>query len=251
MAVKLKLQRHGRKKRPFYHVVVADGRAPRDGRFIERLGSYDPTTNPATINIDVTKAVAWLQKGAQPTDTVRAILSYKGAIYKNHLANGVRKGAFTEEEAEERFNKWMEDKHGLIEAKREKLATQKAETSKESHERETKLREAKEKAILIKNTPLAEELEIAETAENEASNEEIVETEASTESVVDETLAEEKVAEEMVAEEAIVEEAATEPAMENSAVENPVQEEITEETTVAEEPAAEAPTEEPSEEKPE
>jgi small subunit ribosomal protein S16 len=231
MAVKLKLQRHGRKKRPFYHVVVADGRAPRDGRFIERLGSYDPTTNPATINIDITKAVAWLQKGAQPTDTVRAILSYKGAIYKNHLANGVRKGAFTEEEAEERFNKWMENKHGLIEAKRERLAAEKAETSKETLERETKLREAREKAILAKNSPLVEEAESTGSSEEEVSN--VAET-VSEEAFVEETIAETSTTD-IVAEE----------------VDNPVAETPDEESPVSEEAIVEIPVGEPSDTKPE
>ena len=99
MAVKMRLQRKGRRKRPFYHIVVADGRSPRDGRFIERLGSYNPMTKPATIEIDREKAFDWLQKGAQPTDTVRAILRFKGVYYRRHLMRGVAKGALTEEQA--------------------------------------------------------------------------------------------------------------------------------------------------------
>jgi small subunit ribosomal protein S16 len=114
MAVRLRLQRHGRKQRPYYYVVAADARAPRDGRFIERLGSYDPTTQPATIELNVDAAVKWLQVGAEPTDTVRAILSYRGAMYKNHLLTGVRKGAFDLEEAERRFQNWMSDKDAKI-----------------------------------------------------------------------------------------------------------------------------------------
>ena len=108
MAVKIRLARHGKKGYAFYHIVAADSRAPRDGKFIEKLGTYNPNTNPATIDLDFGKALDWLQKGAQPTDTCRAILSYKGVMYKKHLLGGVAKGAFTETEAEARFNKWME-----------------------------------------------------------------------------------------------------------------------------------------------
>ena len=117
MAVKIRLARHGKKGYAFYHIVAADSRAPRDGKFIEKLGTYNPNTNPATIDLDFGKALDWLQKGAQPTDTCRAILSYKGVMYKKHLLGGVAKGAFTETEAEARFNKWMEAKAGKIEAK--------------------------------------------------------------------------------------------------------------------------------------
>ncbi len=107
MATKIRLQRHGRKKAPFYHIVVADVRAPRDGKFIERLGSYNPTTVPAQIILDVDKAVDWLQKGAQPTTTVNAILRYKGVLYKKHLLRGVAKGAFSMEVAEQKFQEWV------------------------------------------------------------------------------------------------------------------------------------------------
>ena len=103
MAVKMRLQRKGRKKRPFYHIVVADARAPRDGRFIEKLGIYNPMTSPATIDLDRDRAFDWLQKGAQPTDTVRAILRFKGVLYKKHLMRGVKKGALTMEEAEAKY----------------------------------------------------------------------------------------------------------------------------------------------------
>lgn len=114
MAVRLRLQRKGKKGKPFYHVVAANSRSPRDGRFIEKLGMYNPTTIPATIELNVDAAVKWLQNGAEPTDTVRAILSYKGALYKNHLLNGVRKGALTQEEAESRFQTWLENKNKKI-----------------------------------------------------------------------------------------------------------------------------------------
>ena len=123
MAVKIRLARHGKKGYAFYHIVAADSRAPRDGKFIEKLGTYNPNTNPATIDLNFEQALGWLQKGAQPTDTCRAILSYKGVLYKKHLLGGVAKGAFTETEAEARFNKWIDAKNGKIEAKTNKLAT--------------------------------------------------------------------------------------------------------------------------------
>ena len=108
MPVKIRLARRGKKGYPFYHIVVADSRAPRDGKFIENIGSYNPNTNPATINLDFEKALDWLQKGAQPTDTCRAILSYKGVLMKKHLLGGVSKGAFTQEVAEAKFAQWLE-----------------------------------------------------------------------------------------------------------------------------------------------
>ena len=109
MAVKLRLQRHGRGKRPFYHIVATDSRAPRDGKYIERLGDYNPLTKPATINVNVDKAVDWLQKGAELTDTVKAIFKYKGILYKKHLLRGVAKGSFTAEVAETKFAQWVEE----------------------------------------------------------------------------------------------------------------------------------------------
>ena len=125
MAVKMRLQRKGRKKRPFYHIVVADARAPRDGRFIEKLGVYNPMTAPATIDIDRDKALDWLMKGAQPTDTVRAILGFKGVLYKKHLMRGVKKGALTTEEAEAKYKEWIDAKEAKIAARIEKKAAEK------------------------------------------------------------------------------------------------------------------------------
>ena len=110
MSVKIRLQRHGRKKAPFYHIVIADSRAPRDGRFIEKIGTYNPMTKPATIDVDRDKAFDWLQKGAQPTDTVRAILRFKGVMYRKHLTRGVAKGSLTEEQATEKYNVWIDSK---------------------------------------------------------------------------------------------------------------------------------------------
>ena len=122
MPVKIRLQRRGKKGKPFFHIAVVDSRAKRDGRCIERLGNYNPNTEPATIHLHVDKAVDWLQKGAQPTDTARAILSYKGALYKKHLLGGVKKGAFDESEAERRFESWLTEKTGKIADKAEGIA---------------------------------------------------------------------------------------------------------------------------------
>ncbi|MCX6322475.1 MAG: 30S ribosomal protein S16 [Bacteroidia bacterium] len=121
MAVKIRLARKGRKKVAFYHIVVADSRSPRDGRYIEKIGSYNPLTNPATIELDFDKALGWLQNGALPTDTCRAILSYKGVLIKKHLFEGVKKGAFDETEATKRFEEWMMQNEAKIEAKKSGL----------------------------------------------------------------------------------------------------------------------------------
>ncbi len=165
MSVKLRLLRKGRKRKPFYYIVAADARAPRDGRFIERVGSYNPNTNPATIDLDLDKSVEWLQNGAQPTDTVRAILSYKGAMYKNHLLKGAAKGAFPVEEVETKFNAWLADKDNKIEGKKSQLAEAKAAADAEIFEREAKIRADREAAIAAKNSPLAEEVEAVATEE--------------------------------------------------------------------------------------
>ena len=114
MPVKIRLQRHGKKGKPFYWVVAADARAKRDGKFLEKLGIYNPNTNPATIELDIDSSVKWLQNGAQPTDTAKAILSYRGVLLKHHLLGGVRKGALTEEQAEEKFNAWVTEKEQAI-----------------------------------------------------------------------------------------------------------------------------------------
>ncbi len=121
MAVKIRLARKGRKKLAFYHIVVADSRSPRDGRYIEKIGSYNPVTNPATIELDFDKALGWLQNGALPTDTCRAILSYKGVLMKKHLLEGVKKGAFDEAESNRRFDEWIKQNEAKIEAKKSNL----------------------------------------------------------------------------------------------------------------------------------
>jgi len=179
MPVKLRLQRHGKKGKPFYWIVAADARAKRDGKFLEKVGVYNPNTNPATIELDVDGAVKWLQNGAQPTDTARAILSYKGALLKNHLAGGVRKGALTEEQAEEKFQAWLEEKEGKVNAKKENLS--KAE------------QEAKDKALAAEKEVNAKRE--AAAAEAAAVTEE-GEPEANVEKEVDEATAEEAKTEE-------------------------------------------------------
>ena len=155
MAVKIRLSRHGRKGKPFYHIIVADSRAPRDGRFIERLGSYNPMTNPATIDIDV--------EGAQPTLTANRILSYKGVLLRKHLQGGVAKGAFSQEEADRRFAAWLQEKEAKIEAKRQSLTSQKQDTAKSRLEAEAKVNEKRAEALRKKH----EEQEAAKKAEGE------------------------------------------------------------------------------------
>lgn len=157
MPVKIRLRRQGRKKAPFYHIVAADSRAPRDGKFLEKLGVYNPMTNPASIELDVDKAVQWLENGAQPTDTARAILSYKGALYKKHLLRGVKKGAFSEEEANKKFEAWLQEKDAKINAKSEGLTKAAEKDAADRLKAETAVNEARAKAIAEANTPVVEE----------------------------------------------------------------------------------------------
>jgi len=159
MATKIRLQRHGKKGKPFYYIVVADARAPRDGRFIERLGSYNPNTNPATIDINFDKTLDWVNSGAQPTDTCRAILSYKGVLYKKHLQGGLKKGALTEEQVESKFQAWLDQKDGKITGKKESLTTAKQDARKAALAAEAKKKEEKAAAIAAKNAPPVEETE--------------------------------------------------------------------------------------------
>ena len=143
MPAKIRLQRRGKKGRPFYHIVIADGRAPRDGRSIEKIGTYDPMTNPATINLLFERALHWIQVGAQPTDTAKAILSYEGVMYKNHLLKGVKKGAFNEEKAEVLFKEWRDAKDAKISAKASGLSETVRDEDKKRFEAETKVNEAR------------------------------------------------------------------------------------------------------------
>jgi small subunit ribosomal protein S16 len=200
MSVKIRLQRHGKKGKPFYWIVAADARAKRDGKFLEKLGTYNPNTNPATIELDVDGSVKWLQNGAQPTDTARGLLSYKGALLKHHLAGGVRKGAFSEEEAEKKFQAWLDEKAGLVTAKVDGLAKATADAKAKALEAEKEVN-AKRKAAVLE----AEEALKAEAAAAEAEANAVVEEAGET-------------TEEVVAEatETIVEEASEEVAPEES-----------------------------------
>jgi len=172
MPVKMRLARHGRKRYAYYHIVVADSRAPRDGRYIERIGSYNPNSDPATIDLDFDKAYDWLTKGAQPTDTVRAILSYKGVLYKKHLAGGVKKGAFDEAEAEKRLESWMAEKEAKVQAKIDRLAGEADAAIQKQLEAEVKVKEERAAAIAARNAELAAEAEAAVAADEEAESEE-------------------------------------------------------------------------------
>lgn len=165
MATKIRLQRQGRKRRPLFHIVVADSRAPRDGKYIERLGLYNPNTNPATIDLNFDRSLHWLQVGAQPSDTAKAILSYKGVLHKDFLINGVKKGAHTLEQAEEKFTQWLETKESKITSKVDTLASARDAKAAANLERETKMKEAIAAKVLAKNSPLAEEVANSESEE--------------------------------------------------------------------------------------
>ncbi|PKQ62572.1 30S ribosomal protein S16 [Labilibaculum filiforme] len=181
MPVKIRLARHGRKRNAFYHIVVADSRSPRDGKYIERIGSYNPNTNPATINLDFDKAVNWLGNGAQPTDTARAILSYEGVMMKRHLLAGVKKGAFDEAAAEVKFEAWKKEKDAKINAKKDSLSKNADDASKARLEAETKISSNRAEAI-AKRAADAEAAAKAEeagaTSEEAATEEGSEETEA-------------------------------------------------------------------------
>ena len=171
MPVKIRLSRQGKKGYPFYHIVVADSRAPRDGKYIERLGVYNPNTNPATIEFDFNSALDWLQKGAQPTDTCRSILSKNGVLMKKHLLEGVKKGAFTEEVAEQKFSAWTSEKDAKLESIKNQVVNTKEADKKQRLEAETKVKEAKAAAIAkrlaaekVAEQPAAEEGETAAPA---------------------------------------------------------------------------------------
>ena len=184
MPVKIRLQRFGKKGKPFYHIVIADGRAPRDGKFIEKIGSYNPVTQPATIEIDIDKAVDWLDKGAQPTDTVKAMLSYKGILYKRHLMKGVAKEAFTEQEAEARFQAWVAEKEAKIQKAKSSYDEAERNAKKAVLEAEAKVNEERAAEIAKRKADEIEE-KVAEAqaanAEAEATTEETPKKEENTE----------------------------------------------------------------------
>jgi small subunit ribosomal protein S16 len=156
MAVKIRLQRHGKKDRAFFHIVVADSRSPRDGAFIEKLGVYNPTTNPATIDMNFDSTLNWVMKGATPSDTCRAILSYKGVMMKKHLLEGVAKKALTADQAEKKFAAWLTDKEGKISGKKDRLATESKSEAKTRLAAEGKAKEAKAAKAAAKNAAILE-----------------------------------------------------------------------------------------------
>ncbi|WKV12831.1 30S ribosomal protein S16 [Marivirga harenae] len=181
MAVKIRLARRGRKKMAIYDVVVADARAPRDGRFIEKIGTYNPNTPVAAIELDNDKAFQWLMNGAQPTDTVRAMLSYRGLLYKKHLQIGVIKGAMTQEDADKKLEAWMKDKEATIEGKEKSLADKAAAEKKARLEAETKVNEARAEAIKKRQEEAEAEAKAAEAPAEEEVTEEAPAAEAGTE----------------------------------------------------------------------
>lgn len=174
MPVKIRLQRHGKKGKPFYWIVAADARAKRDGKYLEKLGTYNPNVNPAIIDLNVDGAVQWLQNGAQPTDTARAILSYKGAMLKKHLLGGVAKGALTEEQAEEKFQAWLSEKEGSVTAKKDAVAKEVADAKAKALEAEKEVNAKREAEAVEEETEAAAE----ESPEVEAAAEETAEVEA-------------------------------------------------------------------------
>ena len=177
MPVKIRLQRHGKKGKPFYWIVAADARSKRDGKFLEKIGTYNPNTNPATIDLNLDGAVQWLHNGAQPTDTARAILSYKGALLKHHLDGGVRKGALTQEQADAKLATWLEEKTGKVDAKKDGLSKAQADARAKALQAE---KEANEKRIAAQAeaAKAAEATEEAATEEAPATEENNEETEA-------------------------------------------------------------------------
>ncbi|MDA9875002.1 30S ribosomal protein S16 [Flavobacteriaceae bacterium] len=206
MPVKIRLQRHGKKGKPFYWIVAADARSKRDGKYLEKLGTYNPNFNPAQIELDIDGTVKWLQNGAQPTDTAKSILSYRGAMLKNHLIGGVRKGALTEEQAEAKFQAWLDEKNAKIDAKKSDLVKAKEAEAAKQLEAEKATNEARIAAA----APVVEEVAEETAPVAEEATEEVVAEEAApvAEEATEEVVAEEaapvaeQAAEEVVAEEA-------------------------------------------------
>jgi small subunit ribosomal protein S16 len=229
MPVKIRLQRHGKKGKPFYWIVAADARSKRDGRYLEKLGTYNPNTNPATVEVKLDNAVNWLEKGAQPTDTARTLLSYRGVMLKHHLNGGIRKGALSQEDANKKFAAWLEEKEAKIQAKKDGL------TQSESELRVKRL--ADEKAVSDKRLADAAAAE-AEAAAEEAAAEEAAAETAKAEVSIENTA--EPISEAPDAEEA--------PSKEEAAAEEVVQEDA-KETETAEEPEDSAEQTEASQEK--
>jgi small subunit ribosomal protein S16 len=221
MSVKIRLQRHGKKQKPFYWIVAADARSKRDGRYLEKLGTYNPNTNPATIDLNLDQAVQWLHNGAQPTDTARAILSYKGALMKHHLDGGVRKGALTQEQADAKLAKWLEEKAGKVDIKKEGLSKAQEAAKAKALKAEKAANEKRAAAAVeaAKVEEIAEEVAVEEVEAPEAVTEVAVE-ESAAEVATEEVVAEDApVVEEAPATEEVVAEVATEEAPEAPAAE--------------------------------
>ena len=233
MPVRIRLQRHGKKGKPFYWIVAADGRAKRDGRYLEKIGTYNPNTNPGTVELDVDQAVKWLENGAQPSDTARTLLSYRGAMIKHHLNGGVKKGAFSQEEADKRFAAWLEEKQAKIQAKIDGLDKTKANDLAQRLEAEKAVNQ--KRIADLTAAPEAEQAEEGDTAKvaTETATEEAAATETVTEAVEEETAADEAPAQEAPA------------AEESKAEEVPAEAPKTDEAPAAEETKSEdAPAEE-------
>jgi small subunit ribosomal protein S16 len=199
MATRLRLQRHGKKGKPFYHVVAADARSPRDGRFIEKIGTYNPNTNPATIDVNHERALYWIQNGAEMSETTRALMKYKGVVYHNHLLNGLKKGALTAEQVEAKLEAWMREKSSKIQSKIDKLAgaadqAQQARLKAEKALNESRMAELNAAAAARKAQAEAEaraaagEAEAAESQEEEAAVSEEAEVEATSEEISSEEI---------------------------------------------------------------
>ncbi len=187
MPVKIRLQRHGKKGKPFYWIVAADSRAKRDGKFLEKLGIYNPNTNPATIEVKIDNSVKWLQNGAQPTDTARTILSHKGVLLKHHLLGGLRKGALTEEQVEEKFNAWLEEKEKSVASKISGLDKVKADAKAKALAAEKEVNEKRALAAVEAQLPEAPEGESADQEAKSTKTEVEVVTETPAEAVVEDT----------------------------------------------------------------
>jgi small subunit ribosomal protein S16 len=236
MAVKIRLARRGRKKLAMYDVIVADARSPRDGRIIEKLGTYNPLTNPATILIKEDRALEWLLKGAQPTDTAKRILSHKGILLKKHLQVGVLKGAITQEQADQKYEDWIQSKEAEIAGNVDSIAKIKADAAKARFEAEQKVNEAKAEALKAKLAALVPV--------------EVVEEAPAAEEVAEETVAVEEKPAEVKAEAPVAEPKVAEAPIEEKKEETPAEEPKAEKVPAAEKKAEEAPAEEKKEEAP-
>ena len=212
MPVRIRLQRHGKKGKPFYWIVAADARSKRDGRYLEKLGVYNPNTNPATVEVDLDGSVKWLESGAQPSDTARTLLSYRGVLLKHHLNGGVKKGALTQEDADNKLAAWLDEKQAKIQAKVDGLSKDKASSSAKKLQAETEIREKRISDALAADAAVEEaaaaELEATKAAAEGPAVEEVVAEAAEEAAAVEEAAVEEVVAE--AAEEASIKEDSTE-----------------------------------------